>query len=145
MYACSICNQMKSQNRNHNKCLLKQCIFCRKLLLRKTHWFDHIMKLDFCDRAMRETKKMIQCGLCSKDVPQSCIETHSLICKRLYECKDCGTVLHARSAKSLQVVIKKHRCYSKMCKICYLTMPPNDFKKHACQLKNVSYHDVYNR
>ena len=103
------------------------------------------MKSEHCNRLNLEDNPYHKCNLCKKDVPHSCLQTHFLLCKRMYECKSCGLVLHAKSIKALQVNVDKHKCFSKLCKICFTHIPPKDFKQHACVLKDVKWHSVYNR
>ena len=145
MFQCTICLQWKSLNKNHNKCIRSQCKFCFKIQLQKDDYFDLTMKSEYCNRLTLEDNPYHKCNLCKKDVPHSCLQTHLLLCKRMYECKSCGLVLHAKSIKALQVNVDKHKCFSKLCKICFTHIPPNDFKQHACVLKDVKWHSVYNR
>ena len=145
MFQCVLCLQMKSPERNHNRCVRSQCKFCRKILLRKSEYFDNTYKNEYCNRVIVGVQNLTKCNSCDKDIPQTCVSVHSLVCKKIYECKNCGITLHARSAKRLKVDISNHRCFNKTCKICFLSLSPKDFKSHACQMKNVQFHDVYNR
>ena len=145
MFMCGICLSMKSPNRNHNKCLLPQCKFCFKLQLQRKHHWSYSMSGEFCNRMLSENPTVTKCELCQKDVPNACKETHSLICKRRYECPQCGLILYGKSIKILNADIAKHKCYSKLCKVCFSHIPPKDFKHHACVLRDVKFHDILNR
>ena len=39
---------------------------------------------------------------------------------------------------------EKHVCHSKLCKICYTSLPPSSYKHHSCVLKQVSFPEVFN-
>ena len=92
---------------------------------------------------MGNTKHLI-CKLCKKEVAETCLKVHEKLCKRSHECKGCGVVLTATSVKRLNVAIEKHTCHSRLCKICFASLTPNDYKQHACTMKGVVFQNIYN-
>ena len=90
---------------------------------------------------MGNTKHLI-CKLCKKEVAETCLKVHEKLCKRSHECKGCGVVLTATSVKRLNVAIEKHTCHSRLCKICFASLTPNDYKQHACTMKGVVFQNI---
>ena len=127
------------------QCELKLCRFCRKLILKKNHYYNHTMKTEFCIRAKKEKNSQTPCKICKKNIPETCLEVHEKSCHRTHECMNCGVFLTATSSNQLKVLIKKHICHSKLSKTFFTSLPPSSFKTHACRLKNVTYQNIFNR
>ena len=112
MFQCPLCLAMKSPNRRHSKCARNLCKFCHKLQLKINDYHDKTFKIEFCVQSKQHNIKLVNCKLCKKEIPETCLKSHEKICKRCYECANCKIVLTARSVKSLKTLVDKHVCNS---------------------------------
>ena len=146
IYTCPICLQLTSAQRNHgNICELKFCKHCRKLSLKKNHYYNHSMRKDYCLRVVQNVSvEWLECKNCKKNVPKTCMPDHTKVCKRIHECQNCGIVLVTSSPKSLKSKIDKHVCHSKLCKICFVRLSPRDYKTRSCRLKDSGWQTIWN-
>ena len=112
--------------------------------LKKTDYHDKTFEIEFCLRAKHRNIRLVVCKLCKKEVPETCLKKHEKLCKRCHEYKNCGVVLTATSIKRLESAIAKHICHSRLCKVCFTSLPPNLYKQHSCVMKDVVFQNIYN-
>ena len=134
---CIQCLSFRANSRAHF-CKIKKrkmCMFCRKLLLEKTDYYNESLQYLFCARnIITDTFKV--CQYCAKTFHnQKCLSLHKTNCKKVKICEVC----------SQKYDTKSHECYTKTCFLCREKYNTNTDESHYCNVKIPTLPRIYSR